>query len=64
MRRKMSKLKKILFEQDISQRDLARSSGIHESIISMIVNGKYLPDDLQMQKISRVIGLDPEVIFR
>ena len=56
-------LKVAILKNRLSQRDLARQTGIHESIISMAVHGKYNLDQDQRARIARVIGEPEELIF-
>ena len=57
------RLKIAILENGLSQRDLARLTGIHESIISMAVHGKYNLDSAQRAKISKIIGKPQKLIF-
>lgn len=57
------RLKPILFERGLTARELARRSGISETIISLIANGRYVPDPVQKSKIASVVGVPAEVIF-
>lgn len=56
-------LKMAILESGLSQRNLAKMTGIHESVISMAVQGKYNLDQFQRAKISKAIGKPKEVIF-
>jgi len=57
------KLKMAIFENGLSQRALAKMTGIHESIISMAVQGKYNLDRIQRAKISKAIGKSERTLF-
>lgn len=46
-----------------NQRWLARQAGIHESAVSLIVNGRLNPTDQQMSAIAGVLGLDQQILF-
>jgi ribosome-binding protein aMBF1 (putative translation factor) len=45
------------------QRWLAGKARIHESIISLIINGRLLPNQRQRQAIARALRLPAEQIF-
>lgn len=57
------KLKMAIFENGTSQRDLAKTTGIHESVISMAIRGKYNLDQIQRAKISKAIGKAESELF-
>ncbi len=57
-------LKLAILENGLSQRELARKTGIHESFISMAVRGKYNLDEIQRAKIAKAIGKPEKEIFR
>ena len=57
------KLKKVIFENGMSQRELAKKAGIHESLISMAVRGKYNLDGVQRAKVAKAIGKPEDEIF-
>lgn len=63
MRNKLSPLRRAIFENGSTQREVAAKSGLHESIISLIVNGRYLPDDQQRIKIAHALGRYENEIF-
>ena len=46
-----------------SQRWLAREAGVHETAISLIVNGRLIPNDRQVSAIAGVLGIDPQILF-
>lgn len=56
-------LKKVIFENGMSQRELAKKARIHESLISMAVRGKYNLDGIQKAKIAKAIGKPENEIF-
>ncbi|MDB4442245.1 helix-turn-helix domain-containing protein [bacterium] len=58
-----TKLKIAILERNITQRELARKAGIHESIISLIATGRYIPDGRQKELISNVVEVEPENLF-
>ena len=53
---KATKLKLALLKKGMTQREVAHRSGINEAIISMVANGRYLPDADQKSMIAEVIG--------
>jgi len=59
----ITKLKLVLLEKKMTQREVAHRSGINEAIISMVANGRYLPDADQKSMISEVVGEDQETLF-
>jgi len=63
MRNRNTELKNILFDKGITQRELARKSKIAEAIVSMIIHGKYVPDDRQRKKIAAVLRTRERDLF-
>ncbi len=63
MRNKLSPLRRAILENGCTQREVAAKSGLHESIISLIVNGRYLPDDQQRIKIANALQRHQNEIF-
>lgn len=57
------KLKMAILESGMPQRKLAKKTGIHESIISMAVQGKYNLDRTQKAKISKVLRKSEREVF-
>lgn len=58
-----TKLKQKLIERGIKQNWLAQRSGINESILSLIITGKYNPDDCQKSKIAAALEMDEKDLF-
>jgi ribosome-binding protein aMBF1 (putative translation factor) len=58
------KLKIAILQSGLSQRDLSRSTGINESIISMAVRGKYNLDQEQRSRIARALGKPEHQVFQ
>lgn len=56
-------LKVAILESGLTQRDLARLSGLHENYISMLVRGRLNPNEAEKQKISAVVGKEPQHLF-
>lgn len=63
MRTRNTKLKGVLFDKGITQREIARKSEITEAILSMIIHGKYVPDDGQRKKIAAVLRMKERDLF-
>lgn len=61
---KKTKLKHKLEEEGKKQKWLAKRCGINESIISLIINGRYNPDKHQMAKISAALEMDEDDLFK
>jgi len=59
----MTKLKKKLIETGIKQKWLAQRSGLNESILSLIITGRYNPDGRQKTKISVAMGMREAELF-
>ena len=59
----ITKLKLVLWEKKMTQRELSHRSGINEAIISMVANGRYLPDEHQRSMISEVVGEEQDELF-
>lgn len=60
---KNSRLKLVIFERGISQKRLAMATGIPQTYISLVVNGKYNLAKEQRQKIADFLGVDAAKIF-
>ena len=59
-------IKKLLHERAIKQSELARTTGINESTISLIVNGRFYPYPVQKKKIALALNYDGKIeeLFR
>lgn len=57
------RLKMVLFEKGITGRELARRSGLSESIISLAANGRYNLDPVQKAKIVSILKVPAETLF-
>jgi len=60
---RLTKLKLVLLEKKMTQREVAHRTGLNEATVSMIANGRYLPDENQRSMISEVVGEDQEELF-
>ena len=58
-----TKLKKKLKENGTKQKWLSQRSGLNESILSLIITGKYNPDKRQKQKICVAMGRKEKELF-
>jgi transcriptional regulator with XRE-family HTH domain len=61
--RKNKKIKIILFEANMTQRDLSRKTRIPENFISLIVNGKYNPTPEEKTVIAEALNISANKIF-
>lgn len=50
-------------ERNLTQRSLAQLVGIHETLISLVVNGRYRLDSMQQKKVAAVLGKTPKELF-
>ena len=60
---KKTKLRQKLDEKGTKQNCLAQRLGLNESILSLIINGRYNPDRDQRQKISVAMGMNEKGLF-
>ncbi len=60
---KATKLKLALLKKGMTQREVAHRSGLNETIISMVANGRYLPDEHQKTVIAEVVGEKQDELF-
>jgi len=61
---KLTKLKLRILEEGLTQREISRRSGLDEATVSLISNGRYIPDPLQRAKIAQALRTDPDEIFQ
>lgn len=52
-----------LYEKEMSQKELSKLSGVSESELSRIINGKRMPHVTTFYKICRVLDLDINEAF-
>lgn len=57
------RLKITLYEKGLTQRELARKSGIPEGYISRYISGRFNLSDREKESIARVVGVDPRLVF-
>ncbi len=60
---KNTKLKVKLWEKGVSQRTLSRETEIPRAYISLGINGRYLFDEMQKQKIAKALGVQKNQLF-
>jgi hypothetical protein len=58
-----TKLKKKLKENGTKQKWLSQRSGLNESILSLIITGKYNPDKRQKEKICFAMDMKEKQLF-
>ena len=61
--RKATKLKVRIWESGCTQREISKRAGIDEAILSLITNGRYVPDALQRAKIAQALGQSVSELF-
>jgi transcriptional regulator with XRE-family HTH domain len=59
----ITKLRLKLLRQGLTQREVAIKAGIAESLMSLIVNGRFIPDEQQKERIAEVLALPKEDLF-
>ncbi len=59
----LTKLKLVILRRGLTQKQVARKAGIHESTLSMIATGKCLPDQKQRELIAGAVESKPTDIF-
>jgi len=58
-----TKLKKAMRNRGIMQRFIANKTGLHESIISLVINGKRKPNERYKRLITKAMGCDIKELF-
>jgi transcriptional regulator with XRE-family HTH domain len=61
--KRLTKFKLKLLEKGLTQREVAWRAGITEGLMSLIVNGRFNPDEQQMEKIAKAIELPKNELF-
>ena len=59
----MNNLRAYRVKKLMTQKDLAKASGVSQVTISFIENGLSEPMDLTKQKLSRALKVEPEILF-
>ena len=57
------KIKHVLVDKDITQKELAKAMGVSEPYISYVVNGYETPSAEMRKKIARFLGVKEKEIF-
>ena len=52
-----------LLQKDWTQRRLAEISGINETVLSPIIRGRYLPDELEKSRNAKALGVSTKDLF-
>ena len=53
-----------LQDQGIRQKDLGAMVGLHQSTVSTIIHGAFIPNDRQKLRIAKALGCKAEEIFK
>ena len=61
--KKLTRLRLKLLEMGLTQREVARKAGMTEGLMSLIVNGRFIPDERQMELISKAVGFPIDDLF-
>ena len=61
---KNRKLVLALLDNRMNQRDLARAAGIHETRVSLIVNGRFIPSQKEADLIAGALKKDAGDLFK
>jgi plasmid maintenance system antidote protein VapI len=61
--KKNRKIKKALIDEDMTARDLAHDVGLHETKLSLIVNGRMIPTDSEADRIAKALNRNPDELF-
>lgn len=59
----MTPLKRLLFERQLTNRWLAERTGMTETAVSLIVNGKRVPSLENALRIARALGVSVEELW-
>jgi transcriptional regulator with XRE-family HTH domain len=57
------KIKILLMDLGITQKELAERAGIPRPYVNLIVNGRLMPSDTQRVAIAGALGKDPQELF-
>jgi transcriptional regulator with XRE-family HTH domain len=61
--KKLSQLKAAFLEEGIPAVKVAKMAGIPNSYLSQAINGRYVLDESQMQKIAEALNRKPDELF-
>jgi DNA-binding XRE family transcriptional regulator len=57
-------LHKKLLDQGIRQKDLGTMVGLHQSTVSTIIHGAFIPNERTKLKIAKALGCPMQEIFK
>ena len=60
----MTKLKQVIEDRGIKQRHIAKRSGLHETLISMISTGRVVPTLREKRKIANALKVPIRKVFK
>jgi len=52
-----------LLDSNFTQRELARRSGVHETRLSLMVNGRLVPSESEANRIANALQRKPSELF-
>jgi len=53
-----------LLDNRLTQRELARRSGVHETRLSLMVNGRLVPSESEADRIAKTLNRKPFELFK
>ena len=53
-----------LMDNHLTQRELARRSGVHETRLSLMVNSRLVPSESEAERIAEALRRKPFELFR
>ena len=53
-----------LVDQGIRQKDLGGMVGLHETVVSNIITGAFIPNERTRVKIAKALGCQTEEVFK
>ena len=56
-------LKRMIFEAELTQREIARKTNIPENLLSMAIHGRFILDPVQRLKIAQILNKSVNEIF-
>lgn len=54
-----NRLKEMMSKKGIRQIDLVKMTGIHKSTLSLYINGKRIPNQVNLKKLSDALNVNP-----
>lgn len=64
MVKKNRKLVLALLDEGLTQREVSKKSGVNESRLSLIKNGRLIPSKAEAEKIAKLLECDPSDLFK